>query len=137
MYRHLSDLGINDEEREKLLIRVLKRIRKIGIEPKWLQKRRNKSTWNDIEKVYGVGSLKNIISDLDRLNLIESQGANKPYLITERGKRCCKRGWIKLKTNKYDNPIYPLIISLLALIISVIGTDRIWIGIAWVWHLFF
>ena len=136
MFDYLGSYNLSKEERERLLIMVLKRIRNIGIEPKWIKKHRNKSTWKKIEKLYGKGCDCEVIQYLEQLKLIESQGANKPYLITERGKDCCKRGWVEFKINKYDNPKYPLFISVFALIISVISSNRIWTAIKWIWNLF-
>ncbi len=120
------------EEREKLLMVVLKRIRSIGKEPLWLHKRRNEATWNKLSKVYGEYCLRDIIHILEELNLIQSQGANKPFTITERGKEYYKRGWIETKINKYDNPKYPLFISIAALAVSVFSSEYFWKAIHWI-----
>ena len=134
MYDHLSNFSLGKEEREKLLMTILGRIRSNGKEPLWLHKRRTESTWNRIAKLYGKDCAWKTIQYLQQLKLIESQGEHKPFIITERGKEYYKRGWIENKINKFDNPKYPLFISIAALIVSVLSSDYFWKAIHFIYQ---
>lgn len=133
MFDYLSSYNLSKAEREKLLMSVLKRIRSNGKEPLWLHKKRNFRTWRRIEKLYGKDCVWKIIQQLEKLNLIQSQGKSKPFIVTERGNAYCKRGFIEFEMNKFSNPKYPLIISIAALLVSIFGNEYFWKAVKWIW----
>lgn len=134
-FDYLGKYTLSKEERERLLMSVLKRIRNVGREPLWLQKRRNFRTWNKLEKLYGKGVVRDAIQNLLQLKLIQSQGDNKPFVISERGKYVYERGWIESDINKFANPKYPLFISIAALAVSILGNEYFWKAVKWFWKL--
>lgn len=130
-FDYLGKYNLSKEEREKVLMAVLKRIRSIGREPLWLHKRRNFHTWAKMEKLYGKGIVWDAIQNLQELKLIQSQGEHKPFIISERGKYVYDRGWVESEINKFDNPKYPLFISIAALLVSILGNEYFWKAIKW------
>lgn len=125
---------MKDFEKEYMLYGILRRARWEESEPNFLKRYRNRKFFNKITAIYGNGIISETYKELRKNGVIEYR--NNVYVLTKRGKALYKRGWVEYKINKYDNPKYPLLVSILALIISIIGTDNIWKGITWIWNLF-
>ena len=117
-----------------MLYGILRRARWEEREPQFLKRYRNRKFFNKITAIYGNDIISETYKELRKNGVIEYR--NNVYVLTKRGKALYKRGWVEYKINKYDNPKYPLLVSILALIISIIGTDNIWKGITWIWDLF-
>ena len=125
---------MKDFEKEYMLYGILRRARWEESEPQFLKRYRKRKFFNKITAIYGNDIISETYKELRKNGVIEYR--NNVYVLTKRGKALYKRGWVEYKINKYDNPKYPLLVSILALIISIIGTDNIWKGITWIWDLF-
>lgn len=125
---------MKDFEKEYMLYGILRRARWEESEPQFLKRYRNRKFFNKITAIYGNDIISETYKELRKNGVIEYR--NNVYVLTKRGKALYKRGWVEYKINKYDNPKYPLLVSILALIISIIGTDNIWKEITWIWDLF-
>lgn len=125
---------MKDFEKEYMLYGILRRARWEESEPIFLKRYRNRKFFNKITSIYGNDIISDTYKELRNKGIIEYK--NNGYVLTKRGRAIYKRGWVEYKINKYDNPKYPLLVSITALIISIIGTENIWKGITWIWNLF-
>lgn len=132
MYDYLAKYHLSAEEREWLLLTVLKRIYAVGREPLFFHKRRNFKTRDKIKALYGEECHHDVIRYLSDLKLIYAKGVHKPYITTERGNAVIKRGWVETKINKIDYNKWAVISSALAVLISFLNGKYTWIGINWV-----
>lgn len=124
MYDYLNKYHLSESEKEWLLMIVIKRLYEIGRAPLWLHKRRNIRTWSKLKALYGDDVVRNIFHTLNDLGLTTHK--DKLIVLNERGKAAYKRGWVVLNINKYANPKYPLVISILALIVSALNGQFTW-----------
>jgi len=130
----LSKYRIDENERERLLFSVLKRIYLSEKETiKFFQKYRNDKLYGRIERTYGKESINDLCSHLAQSELISAEPGTR-YTLTNKGIERYKRGWIDKKINKYENPKYAILISILALIISVLFNNHFWEAVIWIWN---
>ena len=132
MSDYLIGYNIDQEEKERILFLVLKRIRAVGREPRFLQKRRNFKVYGEIRTLYGEKCIGDVLYILKGLGLIKATEPGKPYVITKKGNEFYKRGYISMKINRYSDPKYAIYISAAALAVSILGNDYFWKAIGWI-----
>jgi hypothetical protein len=88
--------------------------------------KRNK-IWRKYEIMYGEKYIGEIIRQMLADGILEVNQTGK-YIVSERGNKIYKRGWVYHERRWYDADIirkYSFILSIIALMLSIIGTDNI------------
>lgn len=122
-----EDKKKRDALMEKLQLRILRIAKGKWYKPRFINKWREKRLWNEIEVMYGERYKSTLFNILLSNEFIIRDDKNRG-IITERGKRLVKRGWIYTEKKWYDaDPIrkYSFILSVSAFVISIIGSDNI------------
>lgn len=125
---------MKDFEKEYMLYGILKRVKWEKYEPSFIRKYRNRKFFNRIINIYGDEVVREAYNTYLNSDIICYE--NNVYTLTKKGKELYRRGWVESKINKYENPIYPLIISIIALFISIIGNENIHSFLEWIYSLF-
>jgi len=134
MHDYLSKYQLSTDEREWLLMTVLKRLCGIGKEPHWLHKRRNFVTWNKIKRLYGEDCVRDTLHTLREKGLTTTEG--NLIVATERGRAVRKRGWVETKINKFNYNVWTTVISIIAIAVSFFNGTYTWKFIKWVLQVF-
>lgn len=124
MFDYLAKYNLPKEDAEEARMILLESMRKYPIRIKrivrWKNRRVRKRLYaftND------AGFFNDLISDLLERRLIRSQGALKPFVVTERGMRCMKRGYVAYR--KDNSAKRANIIASMALIVSILNIDEV------------
>ena len=126
----LLSYKMSDDEKELVLMMVLKRLSRPRWEIRPVRKRRNKRAWKWIDETFGNGCSSDAFSLLCEKGLATVTG-DKRYTITQRGKECIKRGYIFLrkdKTAKRANTI-----AIVAVILATLLNPNFWNILKWIW----
>lgn len=122
MYDYLSGYNLSEEEKERVLISVLKGMRLIlKRQPVWLRKYINKRFLGKIDKVYGDKCLSNAINSLKYGGYLGVTPDNKRFFVTERGRVAIRRGWVNKNLLWYNTGKankYAIIISIIAILLT-------------------
>lgn len=122
MFDYLSKYNLTEEDREAVRMILLKRMHnrlRIKYITKWL----NMRTRRKINAFANSGLSSDLIKDLLEIGLIQSQGAGKPFIPTERGKQSLRRGYISYHPDKSAKRAN--IIACMALIVSIVNLDEV------------
>jgi hypothetical protein len=129
MIDYLRKYNLSEDEKEKTAYAFLRQIRK---------GKPNAKFWNSYNTLHKDGFMQDFLEHLKSEEVLDVNEKDRKYILSKKGEMMYKRGWVYVGKKWYDEDRvrkYALIISLLALIISVIGNDNIWKGIKYLWQL--
>lgn len=132
-------MKIKEEEKEKIKFKFLKRLDKHWFWKHKILKKLNSNFWGYYDVIYGKGFTSHLLEVMRQEGLVYVNKRRR-YRLTERGEKILKRGWIYSEKKWYDEPKirkYSFILSVLAIIISLVGTDNIRRLFWYLWHLVF
>ncbi len=78
--------------------------------------------------MHGKKFLDRLLADLQDNKILEPDKKSKVLVVSKKGKKILKRGWVYYETHWYDAEYirkYSFIISLIALFVSTVGSDNI------------
>ncbi len=128
----LCKYKMSNEERERVLMKTLRRIARSRLEPSFYARRKNLGTWERIDQTYGRGCSDDAVRALAELSLIETDDGSKRYKASKRGKEYLKRGYINLrKDNAARNAN---IIATCAIIVATLLNPQFWKVLKWAWE---
>lgn len=121
------------EEKEKLYMKILRRLNRnwLYADNKFLRRvflKNNTEFWEGIGLMKKPRFLQQNLEMMRLEGLIKGAPNNNGYVLTEKGKKLLKRGWIYREKKWYDADFvrkYSVIISVTSLFISIVGTDNI------------
>ena len=124
MFDYLEKYNLSEEDAEEARVMLLKSMRKDPIRIKCLVRWENRRVRKRLcAFTNDAGFFNDLINDLLERGLIRSQGALKPFVVTERGMRCMKRGYVAYR--KDNSAKRANIIASMALIVSILNIDEV------------
>ncbi len=131
-------MPISEREKERIIYSILKRIKRSESEPVFLKKKNNLRLWHKIDTLYGKELRPKFLNELQSNGILEPAKDGKRLVVSDRGKEMYKRGWVNFENHWYDADYvrkYTVIISLIALIVSIIGNENIWKAVKYAYGL--
>lgn len=124
MFDYLAKYNLPKEDAEEARVMLLKSMHKYPIRIKCLVRWKNRRVRKRLRAFTNdAGFFNDLISDLLERGLIRSQGALKPFVVTERGMHCMKRGYVVYR--KDNSAKRANIIASMALIVSILNIDEV------------
>jgi hypothetical protein len=133
-------MKISELEKERMAFVFLKMIR--ASEKKHLisfvAKRKKLKFWQKYETIYGKKVVHEFIEQMNRDNILDVEQETRKYVVSNKGNAMYKRGWVYYERRWYDADIirkYSFVLSVIALLLSIIGIDNIQSWLIELWKL--
>ena len=127
MIDYLGKYHLKENEKEKIAFAFIKQIKR---------GKGNADFWNSYNVLYDDNFVSNFLENMSTDGFLSAKDGR--YILTERGKKVYKRGWIYHERKWYDADIirkYSFILSVIAILLSIIGTENLRAGIIYLWQL--
>ena len=121
--------NLSDTEKEKIAFSFVRKLRK--------NKNRKTDFWKNYNTLYDNDFVNCFLEEMEDSEIIKDNG-KRQYGLTEKGEKMYKRGWIYYERHWFDDGFirkYTFIISIIALLISIIGNNNIWSAVKFLWQL--
>jgi hypothetical protein len=134
-------MNISELEKERMAFAFLKMIRtsKYRFLRIFITKHNRNKFWEKYKTIYGEKFVSEFICKMREDGILEADKAGR-YVVSDKGKKMYKRGWIYHERHWYDADIirkYSFVLSVLALLLSIIGTDNLRNAVKNIWQLLF
>jgi hypothetical protein len=130
---------MSEKDREKIAYAFLKQIRN----RKRMRKSKRVKFWRNYELLHGDAeneeykSVNEFLEGMCKDGIFKDEDGNREYVVSEKGERMYKRGWVYMERKWYDEDVvrkYTVIISLTALVVAIAGNNNIWYAIKFLWQ---